>query len=1209
MGKKITAGRVEIDVLARVDQLDKGFREAEKKAEQAGRKVGDGFARGMGRKGDEAAKRWVQGLERVFDRDAKKAREALFRGLIDEKEYERRAAHAADRFNKGLIRGLDKLRLEGKVSDRMERELVGGLKRAGLRAGDEFGDGVEKGARPGFDRLATWIRRGFQVLVAGAIVHTLREVAQGVANLVDRGGKVNQIALSFQNLAASVNESAESILGGMRRAMRGTVADVNLMTQANVAMQSGLPATAENLERLAYVSRRLALAMGRDATDGFQRLTNGIAKGEQQILEELGIMARMETTLRKWEIQTGKNSDALTQQQKILLFYNEVMAEAEAKVAALGAESTDAGTRLAQLSVQWENLLDKTTGFIVTSPTLTSMLEGIGFGASDSADEIELLAAKIAAFVETVLQAKEILGNVTLANPADWSGAYDRNLRRILDDANAQTRVQEVRAETDINRLMERRLEIQTELAKGMALTTKEDEKRYNQLREEDRAILRRLNALKNPPPPAGGGTGGSDLKQGEITKMENALQKLQDRIAEVRLYAGNGIPLFEEPPKELPAALKEILQLDREILQIEEEIKAARGKAPAEAREVLVAYREQRDAVKASVAGMHTELAKLDQVKPKLAGLTNMMTTGFLAVTAKGVTPMVGAMDKMTAATKATAAAQRELVAAQIEGDAGGVAAAKEKIVAAEKAAAKAARETMAVLRAGLKQGAIDQAKFNQLIAEMAKLLKEAGVEVEKVAEPRSWEDTLKTVEGLARGVLSVADAMGILDEETRQALDGMVNLASAGARLIESKGTDIGAWAQGIGSAIQIGQALFGASPEEEAARAKQRAAMKELTAALYALRDAYLGNVSTADLESDLALAGGMRGAIKTAAGSETARLTSFTQAALSRQLGLASADSTDAEANAAIEARFAELDARYGTNLVELLKQGYAKDIIAAFEQLTPEIQAQIEKLGGFDDSVGGILERVAFQMDILGKTDAAERLRAVNDALKAAGKNLGQFADEFDELAGLDLSTEAGQKRRDEIVRQMMEESVAGGANFGDLTVEQFRELLEQWAKATGGAPGEDGGATSSFQVTRSITEVTGNRLVGWLATIAYWTEQIARAAGAGQGIAASPMPQADGSLPSASLAGPSMPSGGTSEVIVPGAGDVQPAGLSIGVVQVTIQATGGVTPENAGAIGREVGQRAVEEIDRGLGAKTIDRYRGAGRPTGWAQPR
>lgn len=85
------------------------------------------------------------------------------------------------------------------------------------------------------------------------------------------------------------------------------------------------------LEGLAKVAKGAALTLGRSLPDAFDRLTRGAIKLEPEILDELGIMVRLDDAVEKYAAKLGKSASALTQMERRTAFMNEILEQGTAK--------------------------------------------------------------------------------------------------------------------------------------------------------------------------------------------------------------------------------------------------------------------------------------------------------------------------------------------------------------------------------------------------------------------------------------------------------------------------------------------------------------------------------------------------------------------------------------------------------------------------------------------------------------------------------------------------------------------------------------------------------------------------------------------------------------------------------------------------------------------------------------------------------------
>ena len=85
------------------------------------------------------------------------------------------------------------------------------------------------------------------------------------------------------------------------------------------------------LEGLARVAKGAALTLGRSLPDAFDRLTRGAIKLEPEILDELGIMVRLDDAVEKYAATLGKSASSLTQMERRTAFMNEILEQGTAK--------------------------------------------------------------------------------------------------------------------------------------------------------------------------------------------------------------------------------------------------------------------------------------------------------------------------------------------------------------------------------------------------------------------------------------------------------------------------------------------------------------------------------------------------------------------------------------------------------------------------------------------------------------------------------------------------------------------------------------------------------------------------------------------------------------------------------------------------------------------------------------------------------------
>lgn len=557
------------------------------------------------------------------------------------------------------------------------------------------------------------------------------------------------------------------------------------------------------------------------------------------------------------------------------------------------------------------------------------------------------------------------------------------------------------------------------------------------------------------------------------------AQERVEGLTEAFRLLGSWGVASVSDVPEEFAALVGEVETVEGKIRELEESIRTVReegGEVPADAIRLLEAYRQQREEL-----ARHADA--LVPIREILEDLPQLGADLFKDLDAEQIEVVQGALRELVAETNRAKEAERELQAARVAQDPGRIAAAEQFLEEARERVKKTTADLVPVLEeAGIRGEALARV-LGLVEAEIG----DVGVSLGE--NKRKWSEWARAADDIAmvvRGLSTLAGALGLVDKKTQQALEGFAELVEGGLKLAEGIATQnptaiIAGAVSAVSGIIKVGQGLFGESEEDKAART----AMLDLVDALRSLEETILNDRSTNDVQED-------RDAIGKAAGALQWQLDTFGKyggggksalVAMAKELGIADEkDSKDASLEK-LQRWAAEWDKKYGTNLAEFIKNGDAKGFLAALQELDATLGEKITEMGQFGDDVAGTIERVRYELELLGEVDAGEAIRSITRALLESTNSMGEFADELEELSGLDLTTEAGRRRRDEIIREMWARSQAGDVNFGDLTPDQFRDLMMQWSKATGDGTGIVGQGNEKIRMNMAGTEVQVSQLI------------------------------------------------------------------------------------------------------------------------------
>ena len=255
----------------------------------------------------------------------------------------------------------------------------------------------------------------------------------------------NVFALSaaFQFLQTSMNTKnmieGQKAFGSITGVAYGTITDsIRKATQGQLAFKEAAEAAAigtaaglnrDQLERLGEAATNVSIALGRDLGDSFNRLVRGVTKAEPELLDELGIILRLDPALRAYAVAIGKSVTDLNQFEKSQAIANEVLGQAESKFGAIQEVMEPGAFALGQFTSAFNDLLD------VLKNALGGMAQTVlPFFTENVAALASALALVAIPILKIILPNFDALAIGATKNVAKTKGALD-----ILQDELAQT--------------------------------------------------------------------------------------------------------------------------------------------------------------------------------------------------------------------------------------------------------------------------------------------------------------------------------------------------------------------------------------------------------------------------------------------------------------------------------------------------------------------------------------------------------------------------------------------------------------------------------------------------------------------------------------------------------------------------------------------------------------------------------------------------
>lgn len=180
------------------------------------------------------------------------------------------------------------------------------------------------------------------------------------------GGAITKLAIDaapladiekgFHSLAKTYEIDSKAMLAAMGKASRGTVADIDLMRQANRALVgSGKELGQEfgkSLPKLLEIARASAKLTGEDVGYMFESLVLGIKRGSPMIIDNTGLQLKLGEANEALAVKLGKSVDELTAQEKSIALLNATMEAGEGMVASMGDAELTAAEQMAVMRAE-----------------------------------------------------------------------------------------------------------------------------------------------------------------------------------------------------------------------------------------------------------------------------------------------------------------------------------------------------------------------------------------------------------------------------------------------------------------------------------------------------------------------------------------------------------------------------------------------------------------------------------------------------------------------------------------------------------------------------------------------------------------------------------------------------------------------------------------------------------------------------------------
>lgn len=209
-----------------------------------------------------------------------------------------------------------------------------------LRLKDETGETLNKIG----GKISTSFKDIAKVAAGFLARDLVRSLSSAAMETFQLGVEVETLRAGFQSLKGPMLDSAVSV-DTLRKAVRGTVSEVDLLRAANNAMALGLPT--EDLNELFAAAQTVGAVMGRDTLQAVQDLTTGIGRQSKLILDNLGIIVDTNKAYEEYAETLNKTVSELDAAERKTAFTTAAIEELNKK-----AKLLEGTTSEGQLSMQ-----------------------------------------------------------------------------------------------------------------------------------------------------------------------------------------------------------------------------------------------------------------------------------------------------------------------------------------------------------------------------------------------------------------------------------------------------------------------------------------------------------------------------------------------------------------------------------------------------------------------------------------------------------------------------------------------------------------------------------------------------------------------------------------------------------------------------------------------------------------------------------------
>ena len=232
---------------------------------------------------------------------------------------------------------------------------------------------------------------------------------------LSRAADFTKLIAGQEALAANTGIAYKTMSNSIKEATGAQISYKDAASAAAIGSAAGL--SSDQLTRLGKAAKDTSLVLGRDLTDSFNRLVRGVTKAEPELLDELGIVLRLEPATLKYANSIGKSVKELSAYERSQAVANEVLEQAERKFGDAAAGADTSGESIQRLKSSFDSMLETVQTFLIKG-----LAPVFDFLANNTASLIAVMSILGSGIISALTPAGPALANVA-------SGAADAEKR------------------------------------------------------------------------------------------------------------------------------------------------------------------------------------------------------------------------------------------------------------------------------------------------------------------------------------------------------------------------------------------------------------------------------------------------------------------------------------------------------------------------------------------------------------------------------------------------------------------------------------------------------------------------------------------------------------------------------------------------------------------------------------------------------------